>query len=38
MNHLYEALAAETQQWREAGYPCEEYPVIAEILAHPRVN
>jgi hypothetical protein len=25
-------LAAETQQWREAGYPCEEYPVIGEIL------
>jgi hypothetical protein len=34
MNHLYQALAAETQQWREAGYPCEDYPVIAEILEH----
>ncbi len=32
MNHLYQILAAETQAWREAGYPCEEYPVIGEIL------
>jgi type III restriction enzyme len=32
MNPLYELLAAETQAWRDAGYPCEEYPVIGEIL------
>lgn len=32
MNHLYQILAAETQRWREAGYPCEEYPVVGEIL------
>ncbi|MGQ9573477.1 MAG: TnsA endonuclease N-terminal domain-containing protein [Dehalococcoidia bacterium] len=32
MNHLYQFLAAETQAWREAGYPCDQYPVIGEIL------
>ncbi len=32
MNHLYQILAAETKEWREAGYPCEDYPVIREIL------
>lgn len=32
MSHLYQVLAAETQAWREAGYPCEKYPVIGEIL------
>ena len=32
MNHLYQVLAAQTQAWREAGYPCEEHPVIGEIL------
>lgn len=32
MKHLYQVLAAESQAWREAGYPCEKYPVIGEIL------
>jgi len=32
MKHLYQILDAETQAWREAGYPCEQYPVIGEIL------
>jgi len=32
MNHLYQVLAVETHKWREQGYPCEEYPVIGEIL------
>lgn len=32
MNHLYQVLAAETKAWREAGYPCEDRPVIGEIL------
>ena len=32
MKQLYQVLAAETQQWHEAGYICEEYPVIGEIL------
>jgi type III restriction enzyme len=32
MSHLYQLLAAEAKQWREAGYPHEQYPVIGEIL------
>ncbi|MDP2857656.1 MAG: DEAD/DEAH box helicase family protein, partial [Bacillota bacterium] len=32
MSHLYQVLANKTEQWREAGYPCEEHPVIGEIL------
>jgi len=32
MDHLYEALAIQTQQWREQDYACEQYPVIGEIL------
>ncbi|MGD9519191.1 MAG: DEAD/DEAH box helicase family protein [Armatimonadota bacterium] len=31
-DHLYQVLAAKAQAWREAGYPCEQYPVIGEIL------
>jgi len=29
---LYQVLAEETRTWREAGYPCDQYPVIGEIL------
>jgi len=32
MKQLYQLLAAETQAWREDGYPCDAYPVIGEIL------
>lgn len=32
MSYLYQVLATKTEQWRKAGYPCEEYPVIREIL------
>lgn len=32
MDHLYQVLANESQAWRKAGYPCERYPVIGEIL------
>lgn len=32
MTHLYEVLSAKAQQWREAGYPCENFPVIGEML------
>lgn len=32
MDHLGEALATRTQQWREQGHPCEEFPAIGEIL------
>jgi hypothetical protein len=29
---LYQILEAETQAWRKARYPCEEYPSIGEML------
>lgn len=32
VNRLHQVLAAETHAWREAGYPCEQYPVIGEVL------
>jgi len=32
MDHLYQALAIQTEQWREQGYACEEFPAIGEIL------
>lgn len=32
MNHLYQVLADKTRDWREAGYPCKDYPLIGEIL------
>ncbi|MHB9133317.1 MAG: DEAD/DEAH box helicase family protein [Armatimonadota bacterium] len=32
MNQLYQLLAQRAQAWREAGYPSEAYPAIAEIL------
>jgi type III restriction enzyme len=30
--HLYQQLQKRVAQWRSAGYPCEAYPAIAEIL------
>lgn len=32
MPHLHERLASAVRAWREAGYPCEHYPAIADIL------
>jgi hypothetical protein len=32
MEHLYQALKSATRQWREEGYPCEDFPAIGEIL------
>jgi hypothetical protein len=34
LNYLYHALAEKTDEWRQAGYPHEAYPAIAEILRH----
>lgn len=34
MSHLHEALAARVTAWREAGYPHEVHPAIAEILEY----
>jgi type III restriction enzyme len=32
MPHLYELIQQNVAAWREDGYPCEDYPAIAEIL------
>jgi hypothetical protein len=32
MRHLYQELTDHVVAWREAGYPCEQYPVIGEIF------
>ena len=32
MTHLQQALVPLVGQWRKAGYPCPDYPAIAEIF------
>lgn len=32
MKYLFEKLRDDVQNWREAGYPCPEYPLIGEVL------
>jgi hypothetical protein len=32
MRHLYELIHQNVSAWRDAGYPCADYPAIAEIL------
>jgi len=32
MPHLYEILDQRTREWREQGYPCDDFPAVAEIL------
>jgi type III restriction enzyme len=34
MNNLHQILAQHTKEWREAGYPCDDYPAISEILEY----
>ena len=34
MTHLHQQLAAAVSRWRDAGYPQESYPAIAEILQY----
>ena len=34
MEHLFEKLRDETQNWRKEGYPCPEYPLIGEVLRY----
>jgi hypothetical protein len=34
MNHLHQVLATRTREWAQGGYPCPEFPTIAEILEH----
>lgn len=32
MDHLHQVLGAKVREWREEGYPCDEFPAITEIL------
>lgn len=32
MEHLYEKLHGDTLKWRKEGYPCQDYPLVGEIL------
>lgn len=34
VDNLYQTLAERVAAWRDGGYPCEEYPIIAEVLEH----
>ncbi|HOV80403.1 MAG TPA: DEAD/DEAH box helicase family protein [Bacillota bacterium] len=34
MSHLHQIIAERTQAWREGGYPCSDFPAIAEILEY----
>ena len=34
MSHLYELIQKNVDTWRGAGYPCADYPAIAEILEY----
>ncbi len=34
MQHLFEKLREDTLNWRKEGYPCQEYPLIGEVLRH----
>jgi len=35
--HLYEVMQSHITTWREAGYPCEAFPAIAEILEYATI-
>lgn len=32
MRHLYDIIAELATAWRKGGYPCEAYPLIADLL------
>ena len=34
VNPLYQILAGRVKEWRDAGYPSENYPALAEILEY----
>jgi hypothetical protein len=38
MPHLHQVLAARVDAWRSAGYPCDAYPGIAEMLEYARAT
>jgi len=38
MSQLYQMLSKKVQEWREAGYPCADYPVITEVLEYQIID
>ena len=34
MIHLHQVLGSKVREWREDGYPCDEFPAITEILEY----
>ena len=34
MQHLFEKLRDDTLNWRKEGYPCQDYPLIGEVLRY----
>lgn len=34
MQYLFEKLREDTLNWRKEGYPCQEYPLIGEVLRY----
>lgn len=36
MHHLHQVLQTKTREWRNAGYPHDQYPSIAELLEYQR--
>lgn len=38
MNHLYQILSDKTRQWRDSGYPCEQFPAISDILTYQNID
>ena len=34
MKHLFEKLRDATQNWRKEGYPCQDYPLVGEVLRY----
>jgi hypothetical protein len=34
MDHLHQVIGAKVREWRERGYPCDEFPAITEILEY----
>ncbi|MDE0396858.1 MAG: DEAD/DEAH box helicase family protein, partial [Candidatus Poribacteria bacterium] len=34
MQHLFEKLREDTLNWRKDGYPCQDYPLIGEVLRY----
>ncbi len=34
MDYLHQVLASKVREWRDTGYPCDEFPAITEILEY----